>query len=124
MMYGVTIWRILVRMVKAKAQKVGVALESATGIAAGDWSAYTTDHSTRNPLLDILTATAVITGNDGMGSKIAMDPLIYAEYLTNTHINGPTSASPDGVNQLIWYNCFPDIITKIRSNRIHRHIAY
>jgi hypothetical protein len=88
------------RMVKAKAQKVGTELETATGIAAGDWAAYTTDHSTRNPLIDILGAAAVITGNDGVPSKIAMDPLIYAEYLTNTHINGPTNASPEGVNQL------------------------
>lgn len=74
--------------------------------------AYTTDHSTRNPLLDILTATAVISGNDGMASKIAMDPLIYAEYLTNTHINGPTNASPDGVNQLYGTTAFQTTLPK------------
>jgi hypothetical protein len=100
------------RMVKAKAQKVATELETATGIAAGDWAAYTTDHSTRNPLTDLLTASAVITGNDGVPAKVAMDPLIYAEYLTNTHINSPTAASPDAVNQTFTATAFQSTLPK------------
>jgi hypothetical protein len=100
------------RMVKAKAQKVTTELETCTGISAGDWAAYTTDHSTRNPLTDLLTASAVITGNDGVPAKVAMDPLIYAEYLTNTHINSPTAASPDAVNQTFTATAFQTTLPK------------
>lgn len=100
------------RMVKAKAQKVATELETATGIGAGDWAAYTTDHSTRNPLIDLYSATSVITGNDGVPAKVGMDPAIWAEYNTNTHINGPTNSSPENVNQIYTATAFQTTLPK------------
>lgn len=77
------------RMVKAKAQKVATELETATGIASADWSAFTTDHNTTNPATAIAGAAAAIIANDGRPSKTALDPLVLQEYLTNTNINSP-----------------------------------
>lgn len=77
------------RMVKAKAQKVATELETSTGIATADWSAFTTDHNTTNPATAIVGAAQAIIANDGRPSKTALDPLVLAEYLTNTNINSP-----------------------------------
>jgi hypothetical protein len=74
------------RMIRAHARKIGTLLETATAISAGDWGAYTTDHSTRNPYDDIGTAEDVIVSNDGNPSRIAMSPKAFRVMGGNTHV--------------------------------------
>jgi hypothetical protein len=74
------------RMVRAHARKVGTLLETATAVSLGDWGAYTTDHSTRNPYMDIGTLADTIVGNDGNPSRLAMHDKVYRTFVGNTHV--------------------------------------
>ena len=74
------------RMVRSHARKIGTLLETATGVSAGDWGAYTTDHSTRSPYADIGTVADTIVGNDGNPSRIAMHDKVYRTMAGNTHV--------------------------------------
>jgi len=63
-------------------------IETFTGATKGDWGAFTTDHSTRNPLEDITAEVVTITNNNFRPNIIALHPTVLANYMGNTFISG------------------------------------
>ncbi|NAL78408.1 hypothetical protein [Nitrososphaera sp. AFS] len=81
--------------VRIKAGKIAASLASLTtaSTSAADWSAYTTDHSTTNPLIFIQNVYNEIYANYGTMDTIASTPRTYSFFASNTHVSGQT-ASP------------------------------
>lgn len=80
---------------RIKAQKIAVELETATDVAAGDWAAYTGEHSTRDPVDDIGTVADTIEANGGSPNTIASGARAFRDFSSNTHIRGTIEASAD-----------------------------
>lgn len=73
---------------RIKANLIATELETATDVAAGDWAAYTTDHSTRSPYDDIGAITDTIVSNNGTPNTIASHDKVYRDFIGNTHVHG------------------------------------
>jgi hypothetical protein len=102
---------------RIKANKIATELETATDSAAGDWAAYTTDHSTRVPYDDIGVITDLIVANNGNADTIATHDRVWRDFIANTHFkglgdnpahNGPFSVARaitgiTGLESFTWY---------------------
>ncbi len=73
---------------KAANEQIILEQESYTTVASADWGAFTTDHSTTNPLEAIAGVVSTITGNHFRPNVICMHPTVLANYLGNTFISG------------------------------------
>lgn len=73
---------------RIKANKIATELETATDSAAGDWAAYTTDHSTRVPYDDIGVITDLVKANNGNVDTIASHDRVWRDFIANTHFRG------------------------------------
>jgi len=73
---------------RIKSKQVATELELFTDVGAGDWAAYTTDHSTRSPFDDIGTVTDTIVANNGTPNSIASHDKVFRDFIGNTHVNG------------------------------------
>jgi hypothetical protein len=73
---------------RIKSKRTATELELFTDVGAGDWAAYTTDHSTRSPFDDIGTITDTITANNGTPNTIASHDKVFRDFIANTHVNG------------------------------------
>jgi hypothetical protein len=106
------------KMRRLKADLVATALANADSSPASgaDWGAYTSDHSTVDPLAAIGGLLDTIDTNGGIADRIASHPAVYREFLANTHIKGLTATSPavsgeaakvvpnvPGLNGVTWY---------------------
>lgn len=85
--------------VRIKAKKIAASLAALTtaSTSAADWSAYTTDHSTTNPLIFFQNVYNEIYANYGTMDTIASTPRTYSFFASNTNIAGLTAASPNVV---------------------------
>lgn len=75
-------------MRRIKATKIATELETATDIASADWAAYTTDHSTTDPVDAIGGAADIIEANGGNPNAIASHAKPFRDFSSNTHIRG------------------------------------
>lgn len=81
---------------RIKANSIATELETATDVSAGDWAAYTTDHSTRSPYDDIGAVTDTIVANNGMPNTIASHDKVYRDFIANTNVNGFVGPNHNG----------------------------
>jgi len=103
---------------RIKSNLIATELETATDVSAGDWAAYTTDHSTRSPYDDIGTVTDTIESNNGQPNVIATHDKVYRDFLGNTNVKGFGGQGPNhegvfstarvipgvpGLPQFTWY---------------------
>lgn len=77
----------------AKNSKIAVELETGTGIAAGNWLAFTSDHRTRDAARDIFAAAAVIEANGGIPNTVASHSRVFNDFIANTAL-GPSVMGP------------------------------
>ena len=73
---------------KAANEQIILEQETYTTVASADWGAFTTDHSTTNPLEAIAGVVSTITGNHFRPNVICMHPTVLANYMGNTFISG------------------------------------
>lgn len=73
---------------RIKSKRTAAELELFTDVGAGDWAAYTSDHSTRSPFDDFGTITDTITANNGTANTIASHDKVFRDFIGNTHVNG------------------------------------
>ena len=62
--------------------------ETFTDATKGDWGAFSSGISVRNPLEDIVTEVAVITGNNFRPDTICVHPTVLANFMGSTFISG------------------------------------
>jgi hypothetical protein len=86
--YRVNVENAVSDLKRIKANKIASELETATDVAAGDWAAYTTDHSTRSPYDDIGTVTDLIYQNNGSVDTIATHDKVWRDFIGNTNYKG------------------------------------
>ena len=60
--------------------------------AKGSWSAFTSDHNTRSPLVDIATERARIVKNHGRPNTIVMNSITWAHFIGNSFVKGMEQA--------------------------------
>ena len=73
---------------KGANDQIVLEIETFTSVTKGDWGAFTTDHSVRNPLEDLVVEVSVITNNNFRPNIIALHPTVLANYMGNTFISG------------------------------------
>lgn len=64
------------------------ALDTFGVVVKGSWSAFTGDHNTRSPLVDIATERSRIVKNHGRPNIIAMNSILWADFVGNTFVKG------------------------------------
>lgn len=73
---------------RIKALSIATELETAPDIASADWAAYTTDHSTTDPVAAIGEAADIIEANGGNPNTIASHARPLRDFSSNTHVKG------------------------------------
>ena len=68
--------------------QISTEIETFTTAGKGDWGAFTTDHSARNPLEDITAEVVTITNLNFRPDIIAVHPTVLANYMGSTFISG------------------------------------
>lgn len=61
-------------------------LDKLQSTAKGSWTAFTSDHNTRNPLLDIAVESERINTNHGQADTIVMNQSTYANFVGSTYV--------------------------------------
>jgi len=64
------------------------ALETFVQKTKGSWSAFTSDHNTRSPLVDIATERKRIVKNHGRPNTIVMNSILWANFVGSTFVKG------------------------------------
>ena len=80
---------------RIKANKIATELLNGTDVSAGDWAAYTTDHSTRSPYDDIGTVSDTIVSNNGVVDTIATADRAFRDFMGNTQVKGFGGQGPN-----------------------------
>lgn len=80
---------------RIKANKIAVELETASDVASADWSAYTQDHSTTDPIDALGGVADTIEANGGNPNTVASHARVFRDFAANTHVRGPTETSPN-----------------------------
>lgn len=73
---------------KLENQAVVTVMESATDVAAGDWGAFTSGISDRNPVEDIRNVCDTIRGNGGNPNRIVLHNRPWTDFVSNTFPRG------------------------------------
>jgi hypothetical protein len=80
---------------RIKNRKIATELQTAGSVPAGDWAAYTGEHSARNPMDDIGAIADTIHANGGNANTIVSADRVYRDFVSNTNIKGTTNPVPN-----------------------------